>query len=56
MAIDCFVDIDTIRYSVPHALVRRAVEVMVSEQEVVIFEGKLVVARHRVEATSRTRA
>ena len=55
VAIDCFVDIDTIRYSVPHALVRRAVEVMVSEQEVAIFDGKLVVARHRRSCEPHTR-
>lgn len=47
VAIDCFVDVDTVRYSVPHTLVRRAVEVLVGETEVVIFDGSQVVARHR---------
>ena len=47
VAIDCFVDVDTVRYSVPHALVRRPVEVLVAEEEVVIFDGTEVVARHR---------
>ena len=47
VAIDCFVDVDTVRYSAPHALVRRPVEVLVAEEEVVIFDGTEVVARHR---------
>lgn len=47
VAIDCFVDVDTIRYSVPHALVRRAVEVLVTENEVIIFDGATIVARHQ---------
>jgi hypothetical protein len=47
VATDCFVDVDTIRYSVPHALVRRTVEVLVGDAEVTIFDGAAVVARHR---------
>jgi transposase len=47
VASDCFVDVDTIRYSVPHRLVRRSVEVLVAEHEVVVFDGATVVARHR---------
>lgn len=47
VANDCFVDIDTIRYSVPHALVRRTVEVLVGDTDVVIFDGRDEVARHR---------
>jgi transposase len=47
VAIDCFIDVDTIRYSVPHALIRRAVEVMVGETEVIVYDGNTVVARHR---------
>lgn len=43
---DCFVDVDTVRYSVPHALVRRCVEVVVGDAEVVVFDGAAVVARH----------
>ncbi len=46
VAIDCFVDVDTIRYSVPHALVRQTVEVLVADEEVVIFDGNTTVARH----------
>jgi hypothetical protein len=30
VATDCFVDVDTIRYSVPHRLVQRRVEVLVA--------------------------
>lgn len=44
---DCFVDVDTIRYSVPHGLVKRAVEVLVGDTEVVVFDGRVEVARHR---------
>ncbi len=44
---DCFVDVDTIRYSVPHRLVRRTVEVLVGDEEVIVFDGSSVVARHK---------
>jgi hypothetical protein len=47
VATDCFVDVDTIRYSVPHRLVRCTVEVLVADHHVVIYEGRLEVARHR---------
>ncbi len=47
VATDCFVDVDTIRYSVPHRLVRCTVEVLVADHDVVIFEGRIEVARHR---------
>jgi hypothetical protein len=44
---DCLVDIDTIRYSVPHRLVGRTVEVLVGDHEVIVYLGPEVVARHR---------
>lgn len=44
---DSLVNLDTVRYSVPHQLVRDRVEVLVAEQEVLIFHGGKVVARHR---------
>jgi transposase len=47
VATDCFVDVDTVRYSVPHALVRQVVEVLVGDDEVRIYTGNVVVARHR---------
>lgn len=47
VANDCFVDVDTVRYSVPHALVRDTVEVLVLEHEVVVFHGSKEVARHK---------
>jgi hypothetical protein len=47
VATDCFVDVDTIRYSVPHTLVRRHVEVLVGDDDVTIFDGAAVVAQHR---------
>jgi hypothetical protein len=47
VATDCFVDVDTVRYSVPHRLVRRTVEVLVGDDEVVVFDGSHLVARHR---------
>lgn len=43
---DCLVDLDTIRYSVPHELVRERVEVAVSETEVRIYFRGGEVARH----------
>jgi hypothetical protein len=47
IASDAFVDVETVRYSVPHRLVRRTVEVLLGDHEVVIFDGVEVVARHR---------
>jgi transposase len=47
VASDCFVDVDTVRYSVPHRLVRRTVEVLVGEEDVRIFHDAEEVARHR---------
>ena len=43
---DCFVDIDTVRYSVPHRLVGCRVEVLVGDGELVVFDGTTIVARH----------
>ncbi len=47
VANDALVDIDTVRYSVPHRLVKQSVEVLVGEDQVTIFHGQQVVARHR---------
>jgi transposase len=46
VAADCFVNVDTVRYSVPHRLVRRSVQVVVGDDEVIVFDGNQVVARH----------
>jgi transposase len=46
VALDAFVDVDTIRYSVPHRLVRDHVEVVVEERLVQIFHGTELVATH----------
>jgi transposase len=46
VAHDAFVDVDAVRYSVPHRLVRDYVEVVVEEQTVRIFHGTTVVATH----------
>jgi hypothetical protein len=46
VAHDALVDIDTVRYSVPHRLVRDSVDVVVDEQTVRIFHGATVVATH----------
>lgn len=47
VASDCFVEVDTVRYSVPHRLVRERVEVRVGEAGVEIFFDGSVVATHR---------
>jgi transposase len=47
VATDCFVDVDTVRYSVPYRLVRERVEVLVAEGDVRIFHDGKVVAVHR---------
>lgn len=46
VAHDSFVDVDTVRYSVPHRLVRDRVEVLVGETTVKIFHGTDLVATH----------
>ena len=51
VATDAFVDVDTVRYSVPHRLVRDHVDVVLDEQTVRIFHGTTVVATHRARAS-----
>jgi transposase len=46
VATDCLVDVDTVRYSVPHRLVRDRVEVAVGETAVRIYHGAALVAEH----------
>jgi transposase len=46
VANDALVDVDTVRYSVPHRLVRESVEVQVGEDEVRIFHAGKLVATH----------
>ena len=46
VANDALVDVDTVRYSVPHLLVRARVEVDVGEERVRIFDGAKLVADH----------
>jgi transposase len=46
VANDALVDVDTVRYSVPHRLVRTDVEVLVGEGEVRIYSGADLVATH----------
>ena len=51
-----FVDVDTVRYSVPHRLVRDHVEVAVDEQTVRIFHGTDARRHARAIARAATRA
>ncbi|WP_095983250.1 IS21 family transposase [Melittangium boletus] len=46
VANDALVDVDTVRYSVPHRLVRESVEVQVGDSEVRIFHAGVLVATH----------
>src|SRR5262245_10698720 len=46
VALDAFVDVDTVRYSVPHRLVRGHVEVAVCDDRVEIFHGTALIATH----------
>ncbi len=55
VASDALVDVDTARYSVPHRLVKEDLEVLVTEEEVVILHGALEVARHRRAKEPRER-
>ena len=43
---DCFVDIDTIRYSVPYRHIRETVEAVVKEEEVEIWLRGICIAKH----------
>lgn len=43
---DAFVDVDTVRYSVPHRLIGLHVEVAVGEAQVRVFRGTELVAEH----------
>ena len=47
VAHDAFIDVDTIRYSVPPRLIRDHVDVVVEDHAVRIFHGTTVVATHR---------
>jgi transposase len=55
VASDALVDVDTARYSVPHRLVKEELEVLVLEEQVVIFRGVEEVARHRRAKEPRQR-
>jgi hypothetical protein len=46
VAHDAFLDVETVRYSVPYQLVRDHVEVAVGEETVRIFHGTTLVATH----------
>jgi transposase len=46
VATDAFVDVDTVRYSVPYRLVRDQVDVVIDEQTVTIRHGSIVIATH----------
>lgn len=46
VATDAFVDVDTVRYSVPHRLVRDHVDIVIDEQTLQIFHGATRVATH----------
>lgn len=43
---DCFVDVDTVRYSVPHRFVRETVEVVVGLEDVEVWHRGMRIARH----------
>jgi hypothetical protein len=47
VAHDAFVDMGTVRYSVPYQLVRDHVEVVIADDTVRIFHGSTLVATHR---------
>jgi transposase len=46
VAHDAFVDVDTVRYSVPYQLVRDHVDIAIDEQTVRVFHGMTLVATH----------
>lgn len=46
VAADAFIDVETVRYSVPHALIREHVDVALDVDQVRIFHGTTLVATH----------
>lgn len=46
VANDAFVDLDTVRYSVPYGLVRERVEVWATAAEVRVFHNGIQIATH----------
>ena len=46
VALDALIDVDTVRYSVPHRLVRDHVDVVIDEQTVQVFHGSRLIATH----------
>jgi hypothetical protein len=46
VANDAFIDVDTVRYGVPHPLVRDRVEVGLTAVDVRVFHGSTLVATH----------
>lgn len=55
VANDAFVDVDTVRYSVPFRLVRAHVEVLVGDEHVEVFLGAERVATHRRSSEPHSR-
>ena len=55
VANDCLVDVDSVRYSVPHRYVGCRVEVAVCDEDVQIFAGSQCIAEHRRGAEPRAR-
>jgi transposase len=55
VANDCLVDVDSIRYSVPHRYVGCRVEVAVYDDKVIIFCGAVELAEHRRGTEPRAR-
>ena len=47
VATDAFVDLDTVRYSVPYRLVRDYVDAVIDEHTVTLLQGATVIATHR---------
>jgi Mu transposase, C-terminal domain len=46
VALDALIDVDTVRYSVPHRLVGDHVDVVIAEQILQVFHGSVLVATH----------
>jgi transposase len=46
VALDALIDVDTVRYSVPHRLVRDHVDVVIADQILQVFHGSVLVATH----------
>ena len=53
VALDASIDVDTVRYSVPHRLIRDHMDVVITGRILQVSHGPLLVATHARSASTR---